>query len=190
MNITKENVIKIFEDGLSNIIIDDGDCHSLNVSDCYEGGGIDMSFQVRSDYDILGIVRLYCSVNSMEFLDKIDTMQEWQSFGIKYFITFAAFPDIAERYDSMNSRAKSQKSDYDFTHELSSGEFTKLAIKFKKKINEARQFNLKSRYDNVRRKLEVLSDTFNLDFFPKKRTVIFEKTKLEPDMDYGKVDEA
>ena len=187
MKISKEKMIKLFEDGLSKIRIDEGAVGSLAISDgLYDGHGIEMSYHLQSDeyYQSIGYMRLYSTMNSKESFKKLGTDEQWQYCGIKYILTFTVHSDISKHtYPSVLSSNKYNPMDVDddtFMCELTNEEFTKLASKFKIMLSRAETYNNNLRSADINRKLEKVSDDFGLDFFPKTRNVIFEKTKIIP----------
>jgi hypothetical protein len=188
MKINKESLIKIFENGLGKIMIDQGDYGSLSVTEGYYAGrGIDMGFNLRTEYDLLGYIRLCTIYDSKESFEKIGTSDQWIHFGIKYILSFTPYAELPYNAITVSSSRPMEKDVEEFMHELSSDEFVKLAIKFKKSVTTANKLSSDIRQAELNRKLEIMSDDYGLDFFPKKRKVIVEKTIAESESNRWKI---
>lgn len=173
MKISKESLIKVFTDGFSHARPEDGDYISICE---YMEGGMEMSYHVRPNDDytnIVGVIKLYYRVlNHKEFLKSLNNIEASQPIGIRYYISFMPYVENSTRFDY-----ETEKTDLNITHEISMNEFTKLSLMFKTTWDMFRKREIDTRNDAMNIKLEALSDTFGLDFFPKKRMVITEKTK-------------
>jgi len=177
MKISKDKMIKLFKDSISKLEISTGE--ELSVSDNFSDKEINMSYPVNADNHSLGIMMLFATANPKEGFKNIEELKGWQSFGIKYFILFRPHSDFSPM--SLNNE---EKFKIELQHELSSNEFKILSKMFKKKLTEAEEVISSAIHSGMKNKLEMLSDEFNLDFFPKKRTVLIEKYK-EPPVIYG-----
>ena len=168
MKISKEKLIKLFKDGLPKLHIRDGK-------------------EMKINYRVTNSIESWCYVleNGITLFGSIEISSYNKK---KYYISFFPCKRTDEGYENYDYFIKYEVNHYndttEFRHALTKEEFSNLLRLFKRKYAVAK--NLCERAEKVvvdeanevkMRKLEALSDEFELDFFPKTRNIIVEKIK-------------
>lgn len=156
MKISKEKLIKLFKDGIVKLEI-----NNLNEMRVWnESGRINIqSFIIQDVNNIFGAIQI-C----------INPTMGW-------FISFFPNDNDGRVYDhSAHFEHEHKKDAFELKCELTKSEFEKLSkifkrkyTSFEKKVQQKQKQIISEKNVIMNRKLEILSDEFELDFFPKNK---------------------
>lgn len=165
MKINKKKLIELFRVGLCRLDIRTGTemCIKKDILDY----GQSWSYVIENGNVLFGSIQLYAVKN-------------------KFFIKFFVSERVEEGYNSydylLNYEHKYGEDKSDFKYEITKEEFAKLSRAYKRKyvtvdkiLKRNKQLKKIEVTNITNRKLEILSDEFALDFFPKTRKILTEK---------------